>query len=488
MQNNQIHYIHIAALDGTDLRILQLQNNLLDFSTTVDTESDYELGSPFQALNKLEKLNLRNNLIKSFLNDWNVMNTALIELDLSYNRIELFNFASILNIWSDKITVDLSHNEITTISAIKDFSNFNDSQSTWILNDNPLNCDCVIVHLASYLQNNTKQKNSNLKLITDHLKCAMPMQFMGKSPANVPLDGLICPLDKNDSKSQKNCPQGCNCFVRTIDNTAVFNCSNGNLTKIPHLPNIRNLRLQSYEIHIQNNYINTLSFINETGYESVTKIFARNNSIEYLHADNLPSNLMVLDLSMNRMQNITKDTLAKLSLMKTLKNVSLGENSWICECSTYEFIEFIQLNAMKIDDINNITCNNDIKTILLNINHLCPNVYLIIISLSFALGFIATILLLIIFYYKYKLEIMIWIFANCEFLWYFNGQRNNIMDNKKYDAVVLYSMNDAKLVEEQLAFELENGKNPLKLYLFNRDSNIGAFIPEEVKFTQFLII
>lgn len=464
----------MVAFDNTDLRVLQLANNFLDFSHIDPT--NFERESPFQNLFKLEKLYLRNNSIKNFLNDWNIVNIALTELDLSYNQIQMIDFGIMLNIWMENITINLTQNAITTMSASKGFINFNESRSTWILNENPLNCDCLIVHFASYLRNKQTSIQS-MNLITDNLKCSTPKHFTGISVAEVPLDGLICPLDKDDIKSHKKCPIGCNCYVRTVDSTAIFNCSNANLTKLPTLPNIRSLGLQSYEIHIENNNISALPLANETGYQSVNRIFAKNNSIAHLNANNLPNNLFVLDLSENQLKHLDGSVLTKLNHMQTLQNVSLSGTHWVCDCTAYEFMKFIKANPMRLIDANQIICNHDPNTNLLNAGNLCPIEHLTKIFLSIAVFMALIGLFGMLFYHKYELEIMVWMFAHCKFSWFFTKQTSD--DSKEYDAFILYSINDEKFVEDELIPELKNGGKPLKLRSLS-DSLGGTFIPDEV--------
>lgn len=492
----------MAALDDTDLRILQLQNNFIEFSNIEENGLDFETASPFQSLSKLEKLNLRNNSIEYFLNDWNVINVALIELDLSYNRIKMIDFGIILNIWIHNITIDLSHNQIQTLSGSKGFGNFNESRSTWILNENPLKCDCLIVHFANYLRSKsntstirtatttttTWNQNDTIKLITDNLTCAEPLHFAGMSPLIVPLNGLICPLEKDNKTAPKKCPQGCKCFVRTFDGTAVFNCSNANLTKLPNLPNIRSLGLQSYELHIENNNISSLPLANiTTGYQSVSRIFAKNNSIQHLDAANLPNNLITLDVSHNQLDRLTEATLMKLSHMPTLQHVVLGENAWICDCGTYGFWKFLKAYPNRINDMNDITCKNDRNVILLEIGNLCPIEQLTIICLSILVLIALILLMLTVFYYKYRLEIMVWMYAHYEFLWFFN-KKTTLHEPKKHDAFILYAMADEEFLEKNLIPELENGCKPLKLCLLMRETKAGEFIPDQVKTNLTLLI
>lgn len=468
--------MHTMAMDGTALRVLHLQNNFLDFR---NIEEDLDKASPFQNLNRLEILNMRNNSMRSFLNDWNIENYALQVLDLSYNHIEMIDFGNIFNIWIEAITIDVSNNNITTVSAAKNFAAVDtESQVKWILNDNPLKCDCLVIHFANYLQHQTHRlANSPLKFITDRLECVSPQRFVKKRLENVPLADLVCPLDKENANDKK-CPDGCSCFVRTIDSTAVFNCSNANLTKVPALPSIQSLGLQFYELHIENNNITALPLANTTGYKNVNRLFAKNNSMETILPNELPNNLYALDLSANKMKRIHPGVLLKLNHMQNLQNVSFGRNPWVCDCTAYELMKFIENHFQKMAAIDEITCNNDKSLTLTNASGLCPieptTILIILIAAIVAVSLLTTTL-----YYKNQQEILVWMFAHNGCAWFFNTKPKSD-DHKKYDAFVLYSPFDEKFVHTDLVPQLENGPKPLNVCLLIREIKGGDIIPEQV--------
>lgn len=471
----------MTALDGTSLQVLHLQNNFLDFRNIDDDSLDVEKISPFQHLTQLQVVNMRNNSMKTFLHDWHTVNVALKELDLSHNQIEIINFGGIFNIWMDHIRINVSHNQITKMFTSKHIApNPNPLQSDviWILNHNPLRCDCVVIHFAIQLRKQISGvQNATTKFITDELRCLEPEHFANQQLQNVPLAELTCPLDKKNG-SAKKCPSKCECFVRTLDSTAVFNCSNAHLTEIPTLPDIRGLGLQHYELHIENNNISTLAMANTTGYKSVNRIYAKNNSLEIILPEHLPNDLYELDLSANKLKRINPDVLLKLSHMQNLRNVSFSWNPWICDCVAYQLMNFIQTHFTKIVGINEITCDNDKSQTLISQNGLCPidvtTILMLLIAASFALMLLTTIV-----YYKNQQEIMVWIFAHHGLSWLFNSKSKS-NEAKKYDAFVLCSMLDADFVIENVLPQLENGRNGFKVCSNVREIKFGADVPEQV--------
>lgn len=471
----------MAAFDGTNLRVLHLQNNFLEFQNIEDGSLDVEKVSPFHSLNKLQILNMQNNSIKSFLNDWNMENVALTHLDLSYNHIEMINFGNIFNIWMEAITINISNNRITRLSMAKEIAtNENQSPVTWILNHNPLTCDCLIIHFASHLKNQMENmQNYSTKFITNELKCLSPDRFKNQRLENILLGELTCPLDNANAK-KKRCPEHCSCYVRTVDNTAVFNCSNANLNEVPALPNIKSLGLQFYDLHIENNNISTLALANTVGYKNVNRIYAKNNSIEMILAEHLPSDLIALDLSDNKFKRINASVLMKLHHMVNLQNVSFSRNPWICDCAAYELLKFIEMHFMKIVGIDEITCNNNKSMKLIRVNGLCPIEQTTILILCILLAIIvAIILLLTTLYYKHRQEILVWTFAHHKFAWFFHN-KPKLDDHKKYDVFILYSIADEEFVMVNLIPKLESASNGLKVCTLMQELKAGDIVADQV--------
>lgn len=482
LDNNNLHTIHVNALDDTNLHVLHLQHNFLDFVNIDDMHIigddplDFENVSPFQSLHKLQVLNMRNNSMRTFLSDWSLVNIALIELDLGHNRIEELNFFNILNKWTNAIMIDVSNNNITTINAHKNgLVHGNQSSVTWNLNDNPLKCDCVVIYFAKHLQMQTLQK-FNTTFIVDELKCSSPDRFVNQQLQNVPLNELTCPMDNANAKN-KRCPEQCSCYVRTVDRTAVFNCSNANLTEIPALPNIKSLGLQFYELYIENNNISTFTMANTTGFANVSRIFAKNNSVEEILPEHLPNNLFALDLSGNKLKRIKPDVLSKLSHMQNLQNVSISQNPWICDCAAYELMKFIETHFTKMVGVDQITCdNNNTPITRISSTGLCPiqPSTIVIICISIAL----MVAVLVILSYEYRLEIMVWLFAH-NISWFFDTKPNS-HDHKKYDAFVLCATTDEEFVEDNLIPPLECGPNALKVCTLMREIKAGEIIGDKV--------
>lgn len=488
LDNNQLVTIYRATFKYTNIQILNLENNHLAF-LPIQREKDPKKYSPFEYTPKLIRLNLRNNSIAYYLNDWNTHNSDLEVLDLSYNKITSIQLMEISASWKQAITVNLTHNDIKSISGTKlDYELvlnqtqqhiFGEHPNTlwkWILNSNPIDCDCKILYFVKLLRENPSTERY-WKLITDDLYCTTPSQLENQLVRDVKYDDLLCPLD-SPKTSNKYCPSMCNCMVRTIDETVIFDCSNAGLEKMPKLPIImQNNRPWSgkYELNIENNHIVSLPNGSEFGYDRVTKLNARNNSLEHLLSENLPQNLTKLDISHNRLKTLDGHILMRLNSTYGIRMV-LAKNPWTCECDK-AFMKYIKLYSAKVD-YQNITCKDG--RAVRDKSDVCPMDRTIIILacvLIALLGlFIGAVLAL---YYKYQQEVKVWLFAHNLCLWFVTEEE--LDKDKKYDAFISFSHKDEDFVTEQLVPELETGPHPFKICLHFRDWVVGEFIPNQVR-------
>lgn len=512
LDNNRLHTIHRDAFRHTNLQIINLENNRLDFFKRMPNpmqkdipvqQKDILKYSPFEHTGKLIRLNLRNNSITQFSGEWNLHNTQLELLDLSHNQIQSIDLMQILATWNQPITVNLTHNHIKGIytskleyAAVLDdmiatAESTVDSQPNllwkWLLNYNPIHCDCDLMFTVKFLREKQSIERF-LKLITDELRCATPEKLRNQLARNVKLEDLLCPLD-SPLTNTKYCPSKCECWVRTSDDTGIFNCSNADLREVPALPRLKSL--QKYELNIENNHIMALPNYSEPGYESVVKINAHNNSITHVSHENLPVNLTTLDLSRNKLQTLDGKVLMRLNYTGSLRSLTLAGNPWQCKCNT-DFMRYVRLHPKKVD-YENITCSDG--SYVRDGSEVCPIDRTILILVCVLIGLLGLFIgAVIALYYKYQQEVKVWLFAHNLCLWFVTEEE--LDKDKKYDAFISFSHKDEDFVTEQLVPELENGPHPFKICLHFRDWVVGEFIPNQVistmikrfRFFSFLVL
>lgn len=195
-----MHSIHCFAFEGTtNLRVLHLQNNFLDFNdwpknAKEDALNDpavldalqWNIGnlSPFYCLTKLQILNLRNNSVTCLSNDWLSENATLKYLDLSHNQIEVLTITNSYK-WNQPITINVTNNKISQINMLPletELKRGNNAPVTWILNDNPLDCECASRNFFDYINNHKWHllRKFKTKVVTNELRCASPFTLKGR--------------------------------------------------------------------------------------------------------------------------------------------------------------------------------------------------------------------------------------------------------------------------------------------------------------------
>ncbi|XP_055588255.1 protein toll-like [Uranotaenia lowii] len=483
LNDNNLHYIDRRAFDRTNALIhLYLQNNFLSFHKFSFVQQEQDIGdsdgTPFQSLNNLKVLNLRNNSIAAILRDWAVNALNLEELDLSYNNISTITFSSLL-FASSKIRINLSHNLISRID-LRDMEDIVENQppkfvshADLLLNDNPLNCDCVLLQLVQYLHRLMKQRvYKTITFNADNLRCAEPKQFENRLVSSLHLEDLLC-------DQPEGCPDKCRCTRRPFDKALIIDCTKQGLNEIPPLPLPSDLSLEYIELHMEYNNITELPTQELTGYSSVEKLFLQNNSLAQLAAENLPIKLRILDVSNNRLVALNQSVIETLNNSKFLENTRMAGNRWQCECTNSKFVNFIQRNQQRIGDIIYLTCEGGEALTGITISDLCNRDFAAILGWTISLAvFFVLVAIFTILYYRYNMEIKVWLFKNGLFLWLVTEEE--LDKDKLYDAFISYSHKDEDFITEQLVPTLEKEPMNFKTCLHIRDWTAGEMISTQI--------
>lgn len=457
-----------------------MSNNQLKFPGSSFFNDDVPQ-SPLQRLKSLENLNLRQNLIEHVHNDFFTIMTQLKELDLSHNNITFVQYQH-LQFHGNGVQVNLSNNRINDI----DFSAFEVIAGAQIapprhpprvyLNNNPLECDCKALHFVRFLQKryNVAALGAFLRIDEDSLTCVEPVNLRGEKLVSVnPMD-LICNF--NRSYFEQSCPEECSCGLRLADQAVIVNCSSSDLRAVPNLPVASKLNYSFTILHLENNRLEQLPAVDDViGYSEVREIHAQGNNISMILPENIPDQLLALDLTDNNIRTISGPTMTKINRT----TMRLSDNRWLCDCSMREVLSFMQLNYQRIDDYKSLKCVSGKEISTLTTSDICPQELQSIIILSTILSCLGIVVgLLAALYYKYQTEIKIWMYWHNIMPFLFNS---DVLDNdKKYDAFISYSHKDEDFVTDQLMPELEQ-KRRFNLCIHRRDWTPGDFIPEQVR-------
>ena len=485
LDNNFISTLESQSLDSLkSVQRIYLQNNQLTFmgdaiyeDNTAADSMKMPRSSRFQGLDKLQVLNLRNNSITTIFEDYTLI--SLRELDLSYNNISIFSANDLQFISREELTIDLTYNQIEEV----DFKppETVPAEVNILLEHNPIVCDCRILYFVKFLHRTdfSNSEANKIKIETGDLYCSKPENMANRSVMKLDPMDLLCSLDIEGSNADKRCPSECSCMVRPEDKALLINCSNSILSEVPRLPALSVLNLHHTELIIENSNLTELPTISHQGYSDVSKIYVANNHIQQLNLENLPPKLQILQIHNNRLKGINHTVLEQLNHTRTLKQITLNGNPWMCDCTTIGLLNYVQQFHQNVLDYNLLSCDDNRKFNVLKPSDLCSEGQLKILIISIVIALVGLIIgLLAAFYYKYQQQIKIWLYARNMCMWFVSEE--DLDKDKKYDAFLSYSHKDEDFITDHLVPELEKGAHPYKLCLHIRDWMPGEMITTQV--------
>ena len=191
----------------------------------------------------------------------------------------------------------------------------------------------------------------------------------------------------------------------------------------------------------------------------------------------------VLNLNNNNITRMNLDVINFLENAITLKNITLKDNPWLCDCDAHNFLYFIKKKRFLISDFLKVKCkgyNSSFSDMTPEL--LCPTAVTWIITTGLMIAFVGIIIgLLIGIRYRYQKEITIWMYAHPCCLW--SVTEDELDSDKVYDAFVSYSHKDDDFVENNILRRLEEGPRGYKLCVHTRDWLAGEWIPEQIAYS-----
>lgn len=202
---------------------------------------------------------------------------------------------------------------------------------------------------------------------------------------------------------------------------------------------------------------------------NITEILASNNLISQISTDNLEGEIVTLDLRNNSLKDLSVEVIQTLM---SIKNVWLGGNPWLCDCSHIEFFKAMKSLNLHVQDYKDLACENLGKKFKdLRPYEVCFNwpVAAICLSLLAVLGTTIGI------FYKFKKHIKIFLYAHNMCLWFVTEEE--LDEDKLYDAYVCFASQDQSAVED-IIIRLEN--DGFSCLVGFRDWPPGHMFPELV--------
>lgn len=370
---NLIEYVHPSMFMNLAAQRVRLNNNKIK-----------DIGKTFANMASLNELSLRANAIRDTIQRY-MFPESLEMIDLSYNEIENvrpFAFDGLSKIR----TIDLRFNKILTLTdTALAVSTGLYAQTAFLIDENPLQCDCNILWLKKWDQSTHGPIIVNLNVT----RCSAAYNFPESAILNVPEDRFLCQYSKMcplmcrccdyiacDCKYR--CPDKCSCF-RSADYSSLHyvDCANKNITHIDRfiprlatkvdlsgndlvevpshsfigMTNLSSLFLNNSKIqflgnrsfagllvlktlYLDHNFIEQLLIDMFDGLTTLTALYLDHNEINYLQPgvfDHLPS-LTTLTLSDNNLKHMD-DYLSHLTF--NILYLSMYSNPWNCDCILY---------------------------------------------------------------------------------------------------------------------------------------------------------
>ena len=423
-----------------------------------------------------------NNNLLTTLPDSVFKASYLKHADFSNNRI------SFSSIWPRNIRLTmriprqtyiyLSGNSISDLdlseldqSQINDLHNILESFDLY-LDGNPLNCDCRTHRMYRFLVSSSRSERTNkildilpeFSFYESRWNCTKPLQFAG-----IPLMQIPEYQYETMCNTLLNCPAECYCYHSwKLGNITVANCSNNEehvLSTLPvELPDLTTFlymsqsNLQSISsVHAYFRKLQVLDLslnkIDELQPEILSNLgnikelnLTRNQLKQLPEEIELMTNLIKLDLSNNLLEELPKS----IQNMTNLKDVDMSGNKFRCDCNTFWMTGWLVnslTDKIKVKDPYSIVCvsgqGQGKRLIDLNQNDVGCNDPLIHALIGLSVTFTLTVILATVLY-RYKGYIKVWLHARFGFHPWDNVKENP--EEKDYDAFVSFCRKDADWV------------------------------------------
>lgn len=311
-------------------------------------------------------------------------------------------------------------------------------------NENPLNCDCHAYVLHSGM--NRIDVLQHVEFV-DGLICKYPRKNQEKELHKLKPSDFTCDI-------AEYCAKNCRCLYRAFDKVQSVNCSNQHYQNLPF-----ESPFNTSILYINMNNLYSLKYLNESLWENLTELHAENNTIisEEFY---IPKRLNVLNLRGNNLSTLP-NSIIKHAEKKNIFKLMISNNSWKSDCSVLSFKSWLTQHMFQVMDVNDVPCifsNKSVSTVSLTFRddiELCQPIYLIAYLTGISLSLLIASVL--IFYYKFKLHILSFLYAYCNCFYMLICCDSRVNEDKMFDCFIAYSSEDRDIT---LAILIELEQNP----------------------------
>ncbi|GJQ88238.1 Tl [Trypoxylus dichotomus] len=477
LSKNKISRIDPSAFNYFDLDDLNLSHNNL--SEGPDGEITFVDG-----MRRARVVNLAYNVYENFPEG---IEAKTLRLNMAYNKIKTLELSYVINF--DEGNFRNNAIERITFAAIPEILVASASEeprkSVIDINDNPIDCGCSAFQLVQYFDGSYKYKDIYLRIsLVGDVRCHDPLTMARKDVRSLKSQSFTC-----DYKEAYICPEKCSCALSPHYQSFNVTCNGRNLPTPPIIPGFVSKTYYAFNgfgtmftinklvVDLSNNSIKNFTERDST-YINASELYLANNELSLVNW--LPPRLEVLQLSDNKLENLGYNAIMALNDSKNLKNLTLHDNLWNCNCKLLNFTRLVKAQHWKIPFENKILCTDSRKVVELLEGNICSfqnQTALIAIGACF-FALLLLIGLIFILYYKYEYDIKVWIFSKPILKRFVTEE--DIDKDRVYDAFISFSHKDEEFVGNQLVRVLEGGPNPYKLCIHTRDWIVGEFINKQI--------
>ncbi|GAB6029082.1 TOLL-like receptor [Chamberlinius hualienensis] len=513
LSHNRLYSITLADLP-LPLKILNVSHNELQ-----------TIGQKFPQHVHMLILDLSFNHLNSIKNEQ--LPISLLEIYLHNNRLHILESGVFCTI--SRINTITMHNNSLESVHYNWLTVYND-EATITLDGNPLKCDCYLgaVH-------DNKEPRNMPKLI-DYKSWTCERVYQGNfndSSLSVYMSSnqfdFLCQTNDNITRQL---PDGCSAYQQVHGTVVVGECFNTTLTQIPkafpptivtlnfsgnYLPTIDNttllhwpslqflyLNVSHIEVIDKNSFVNTVQ---------LRELSLQGNFLEIITNETFSglSKLVFLDLTYNRLTKIDSNAFKqtrrlqqlllsnnqliafpvwKLEFLRSINHLEFHNNPWSCDCGFLEnYLKFIQEYSNKIPHLKEISCTlSDTVTVPIttfNMTRYCYQNPTFVQSPYFplTLGLLTTTVIFVTLFvagYIYRKEMQIIIYSRYG-VRVFAKNRDNLDEDRVFDAFVAYSNDDEDFLLAEFLPGLQDTNKPYYLCLHHQHFIAGIPITDNIR-------
>lgn len=501
MNNNKIKRLSKGLLlQHEDLEELHFQNNLI---------TKVEHGALPNNSNKLKNMYMNGNQLQMIPSDA-FLTRSLEDVNLANNFItfqgiiETLDSIFLARLWNilrksvsdmsrelrtKSIYIDLTNNTIKSI----DTNELNEEQMFKLqmvlqvfemnLKNNPLLCDCQALNITRIIKKIIAKHSHIEDRRFQSWVCAEPRELEGKQILSVAEENFVC------VKNLSGCPKEGTCSVRQTDGSILIDVRDKDLKRLPHMMPVGT----NLEIFLEKNQITELGM---RGYLSnVTVLHLSRNKIQQLNDSFIESLTKVrqLKIDWNELKRLPR-SIELLTSRKSFDSLAIHSNYLECDCRSRWMKGWLTNSSDKIYDIENVKCasgksqGKPIYRVPLEdficeekqegtVDHGENKDVLVIVSVTLGVLLVISITVFIIVYF-FRGEMKVFLYTH--FDWHPFDRINDSDPSKIYDAFISYSSHDQQWVHSELKQKLEGHEPPYKICLHDRDFEVGATIQDNI--------